>query len=154
MAWIVIQGAYVYLGMIWHGLAGESLTPGAIEAHGRQFLTLRWIQGAAWIATVAVFLAWLRRAHETAGALGDSAAGAVRWGPLGVFVLPGLTLVAALAQGLAAGLAVDGWRPLDLGGPMQLLLLAEVSEIAAAALAIFLVRRITARLDDRRRALT
>jgi hypothetical protein len=37
---------------------------------------------------------------------------------------------------------------------MQLLLLAEVSEIAAAALAIFLVRRITARLGDRRRALT
>jgi hypothetical protein len=56
VAWVVIQAAYVYLAMIWHGLAGESLAPGAIEAHGRQFLALRRIQISTWIATVAVFL--------------------------------------------------------------------------------------------------
>ena len=154
VAWMVIQGAYLYLGMVWHGLAGESLAPGAIETHGRQFLALRRIQIATWIVTVAGFLAWLRRAHETARALGGAEAGAARWGPLGVLFLPGLTLAAALAHALAAGLATDRLRPLDLGGPMQLLLLAELLEIAAAGLAILLVRRITARLEDRRRALT
>jgi len=151
---MVIQGAYLYLGMIWHGLAGESLAPGAIEAHGRQFLALRRIQIVMWIATVAVFLAWLRRAQGTARALDGSAGGAARWGLLWALSVPGLTFAAALAHAVAAGLATDRLRPLDLGGPMQLLLLAEILEIAAAALAILLVRRITARLEDRRRALT
>jgi hypothetical protein len=154
VAWVVIQAAYVYLAMIWHGLAGESLASGAIEAHGRQFLALRRIQIATWIATVAVFLIWLRRAREAARALGGSEAGAARWRPLVAFFLPGLTVAAALAHALAAGLAADRLRPLDLGGPMQLLLFAELLEIAAAVLAILLVRRITARQEDRRRALT
>ncbi|HSE03033.1 MAG TPA: hypothetical protein VLK35_02670 [Methylomirabilota bacterium] len=151
MAWIVIQGAYVYLGLIWHGLAGESLAPGAIETHGRQFLALRRIQVATWIGTGVAFLLWLRRARETARAL-DGAA--VRWGWLGVLVLPGLTVAAALAHALAAALAADRLRPLDLGGPMQSLVLGALLEIAAAVLAIVLVRRITRDLEERRRELT
>lgn len=151
---MVIQGAYVYLGMIWHGLAGESLAPGAIEAHGRQFLALRRIQIATWIVAASVLLAWLRRARQTARALGDPEAAAGsrerRMAPL----LAGLTLAAALAHGVAAAMAADRLRPLDPGGPMQLLVLAALLEIAAAVLAILLVRRITARLDDRRRTLT
>ena len=145
---MVIQGAYVYLGMIWHGLAGESLAPGAIETHGRQFLALRWIQLATWILTVAAFLVWLRRAR----ALGGFETRPARRGPLGVFFLPGVALGAALVHGLAVRLAADRLRPLDLGGPMQLLLLAEILEIAAAALAIVLVRRVTRGLDYRRPA--
>jgi len=145
---MVIQGAYVYLGMIWHGLAGESLAPGAIETHGRQFLALRWIQLATWIVTVAVFLVWLRHAR----ALGSFETRAAGWEPLRVFFLPGVALGAALAHGLAARLAADRLRPLDLGGPMQLLLLAEILEIAAAVLAIVLVGRVTRGLDYRRPA--
>ena len=64
-----------------------------------------------------------------------------------------LVLATALAHALAAGFAADRSRPLDLGGPMQLLLLAEILEIAAAVLAILLVRRITDRQEQRRRAL-
>lgn len=150
---MVIQGAYVYLGMIWHGLSGESLAPGAIETHGRQFLALRWIQLATWIVTVTVFLVWLLRARATARALGGFETRAAGWGPLGVFFLPGVALGAALAHGLAARLSADRLRPLDLGGPMQLLLLAEILEIAAAVLAIVLVGRVTRCLDYRRPAL-
>jgi hypothetical protein len=143
---MVIQGAHVYLGMIWHGLAGESLAPGTIEAHGRQFLALRRIQLATWIITVAAFLVWLRHAR----ALGNLEARAAGWGPLAVFFLPGVALGAALAHALAARVAADRLRPLDLGGPMQLLLLAEILEIAAAVLAIVLVGRVTRGLDYRR----
>jgi hypothetical protein len=57
-----------------------------------------------------------------------------------------------VVHGVAASLAADRLRPLDLGGPMQLLLLAEILEIAAAALAIVLVRRVTRGLDYRRPA--
>lgn len=149
VGWMVIQGAYVYLGMVWHGVAGESLAPGAIEEHGRQFLVLRWIQISVWTATVAAFLAWRRRARQSARALGDSAAARIRWGPVAAL----LALAAAAAHALAAGLAADPMKPLDLGGPMQLLLLAEILEIAAAVLGILLVRRVTGRLDARRRAL-
>jgi hypothetical protein len=140
VAWMVIQGASVYLGMIWHGLAGESLAPGAIEAHGRQFLALRRIQIATWLVAGAVFLAWLRRARQTPRAPGgcETAAGRPRRGTAAF--LAGSTLAAALAHGLAAALAVDRLRPLDLGGPMQLLVLAGLLEIAAAVLAIALVR--------------
>jgi hypothetical protein len=62
-----------------------------------------------------------------------------------------LAIAAALAHGLAAALATDPLRPLDLGGPMQLLMAALLLEIAAAAVTILLVRRITARLTQERR---
>ncbi|MGH7414886.1 MAG: DUF4328 domain-containing protein [Candidatus Rokuibacteriota bacterium] len=183
LAWMVIQGAYLYLGMVWHGLAGELLPPGAIETHGRQFLALRRIQAVAWLATILLFLVWLRRAQD----LARSPDGGSGWGTIAAFLVPGpnlvrpvrlvsalwhdsgprraaprgrvpwwvgwwwaLVLAAALAHALAAGLAGDQARPLDLGGPMQLLLLAEVLEIAAAVLAILVVRRITDRQEDAR----
>jgi hypothetical protein len=149
VGWMVIQGAYVYLGMVWHGAAGESLAPGAIEEHGRQFLVLRWIQIGVWTATAAAFLAWRHRARQRARALGDSEAARVRWGPVAALLI----LAAAAAHALAAGLAADPLRPLDLGGPMQLLMLAQILEIAAAGLGILLVRRLTDRLDARHRAL-
>lgn len=143
LAWMVVQGAYVYLGMVWHGLAAESLAPGAIEEHGRQFLALRWIQLATWGVTATTVLTWLGRARQAARARGRSVAAAGRWGPAAAVVT-----LAAVAHGLAAGLATDPLRPLDLGGPMQLLLLAALFEIAAAVLMILLVRRVTSRLDE------
>jgi hypothetical protein len=145
LAWMVVQGAYVYLGMVWHGLAAESLARGAIEEHGRQFLALRWIQLATWSVTATTVLLWLRRARQAARAQGGSLAARGRWGP-GVAVL---SLAAALAHGLAAGLATDPLRPLDLGGPMQLLLLGTLLEIAAAVVMILLVRRVTGLLEER-----
>lgn len=184
VAWMVIQGVYLYLGIVWHGLAGEFLAPGGIEAHIRQFLALRRIQAVVWIATIVLFLVWVRRAQNRAEALGGPVVVDSGWATIAVFLIPGLNLVrpvrlvsalwqagdprgaphgrvprwvrwwwalvlaAALAHGLAAGLAADRSRPLDLGGPMQLLVLAELLEIAAAVLAILLVRRITGRQED------
>jgi hypothetical protein len=190
VAWMVIQGAYLYLGMIWQGLAGESLPRGATEAHGRQFLVLRGIQVAAWTATITLFLAWLDRAQQNARVLGASGLGS-RGQMVAAFLVPGLNLVrpipimralwlasappgtsprgtmppwvrwwwalvlaAVVAHLGAAALAAEGWRPLDLGGPMQLLLVAELLEIGAAVLTMLLVRGVTDRQRDAWRALT
>lgn len=138
VAWMVIQGAYTYLGMVWHGLAAESLSPGAMESHGRQFLVLRGIQIATWLAIAALVLAWRRRVRRAA-----AGHGATEWGPLGRVGLA-LVGVAALAHGLAAALAARPLMPLDLGGPLQLLVLGALLEILAAVVAIVLVRRVTA----------
>ena len=141
---MTIQGAYIYLGMIWHGLAGRTLPPGAIEEHARQLLILRGIQMAAWLAIGVLVVIGLTRARAT------TAAGAgVRWSPLARVVVV-LAAAAGLAHGLALSLAADPLRPLDLGGPLQLLMVGALLEIATAATAIPLVRRVTARLEDRR----
>lgn len=187
---MVIQGAYLYLGIVWRGLAGEVFPPGTTEAHSRQFLTLRLIQAAVWITTIVLFLTWVRRVQRRAEALTGPETGGSRCGTLAAFLVPGLNLVgpvrlmsvlghatgtrpparqsrvpwwigwwwalvlaAALAHGLTTGLAADWSRPLDLDGPMQLLVLAELLEIAAGVLAILLIRRITGHQEDLRRAL-
>ncbi len=188
VAWMVIQGAYLYLGMTWHALAGEFLPRGTLDAHGRQFLALRRIQATAWVATLALFLAWLHQARRGARPGGVSWPGARRE-LITAILVPGLNLVrpvrsvsalwhasaprpatpvsgippwigwwwglvlaAALGHLTVAILAADRSRALDLGGPMQLLLLTEVAEIGAAVLAILVVRRIADRQDDARRS--
>jgi len=57
-----------------------------------------------------------------------------------------LTLIGALcAEAATGGLAESALLPLDLGGALQLLILAQALEIAAGALGIVVVRRISAR---------
>jgi hypothetical protein len=140
LAWMVVQGAYVYLGLVWHGLAGETVAPGALAEHGRQFLVLRAIHLATSIAAAATFFVWRARARRVArGPAGHArAAGRV------TLAAALLAIAAALAHGLAAGLADHPLRPLDLGGPMQLLVAGLLLEIAAAVVTILLVRRISA----------
>jgi hypothetical protein len=147
LAWMVVQGAYVYLGLVWHGLAGETLAPGALAEHGRQFLALRSMHLATSIAAAATFFVWLARARRVA----PGPAGPTRAAGRLTVAAALLAIAAALAHGLAAALATDPLRPLDLGGPMQLLMAALLLEIAAAAVTILLVRRITARLTEERR---
>ena len=150
LAWMVVQGAYVYLGLVWHGLAGEALAPGTLAEHGRQFLVLRSIQVAMSIAAATTFFVWLGRARRLARAPGADTRAAARL-RVAAALLAG---AAALAHGLAAGLADHPLRPLDLGGPMQLLVAALLLEIGAAAVTILLVRRITTGLAEGRRRVT
>jgi hypothetical protein len=148
LAWMVLQGAYVFLGMVWHAMALEVLPPGSFASHGRQFRVIRLLQGGAWIATVAVGIVWLsraaRRTGEPAGARrGGPGAGIVgtrrpgRW----VAWCLGSLAAAGLGEALAAGLAGSAGTPLDLSGAMQVLIVAQLLEIAAAVLGIVVVRR-------------
>ena len=148
LAWMTIQGAYTYLGAIWQELAGKALPSRAIEEHAHQFLILRGIQMAAWLAIGVLVLIWLTRRRATAG---EGTGAGARWSPL-ARVMAALAAAAGLAHGLALVLAADPFRPLDLGGPLQLLMVGALLEIAAAATGILLVRRFTARLEGRRRA--
>lgn len=175
LAWMVIQGCYTYLGLVWHGLAGEFLPGEGLARHARQFRALRYLQGAGWAVTALVFASWLYRIHLDLKALGRTG---LRYSPrqaaLSLFI-PGFNLVrpflavraiwAAGEPAFHAGtppwvawwwallLAASGAEvvvaaagdPLDLGGPMQALVLAQGFEIAAAVLGIVLVRRITQR---------
>jgi hypothetical protein len=143
-AWMLIQGAYVYLGMVWHGLAEEALPPGTLEAHRRQFLALRWFQVGAWVAIAAAGLAWLQQVHRRGRPRsGRRGSPLIAWWGI-------LAAAATLGQLAVAILAADRFTPLDLGGPMQLLLVAELAEIGAAVLAIVLVGRFAERAGKER----
>ena len=148
LSWMVIQGAYIYLGMVWHVLAREVLPGTSLAEHARQFRMLRYLQGAAWLVTAILAAVWSHRVHGSRRALGGEHSGsrggaglAWRWG----------LLLTAFAAELVAALLAGGAR-LDLGGPMQALILAQCLEIAGAVVGIALVRRITRRLEAVREA--
>jgi hypothetical protein len=192
LAWMVLQGAYVFLGLVWHALARELLPPGSLEAHGSQFRTVRIVQAVAWLATIAAFAAWLslvRRHRERLAATSSSAPPGLGVAPptapdVGSFRVaptPGkrrhageaapqgrsgvlrhtrevawwlaAIVTAALGETAAAVLAGGAGTPLDLGGAMQVLILAQLAEIAAAILTIALIRRVNLREEDRVRSL-
>jgi hypothetical protein len=150
LAWMVVQGAYVYLGLVWHGLAGQTAATGTLAEHGRQFLVLRSIHLATSIAAAATFFAWRARVRRVARGPDGPARAAGRL----TLAAASLAIAAVLAHGLAAVLANDPLRPLDLGGPMQLLVAGLLLEIAGAAVTILLVRRISARPVEERRPVT
>lgn len=143
LSWMAIQGAYIYLGMVWHGLAGEFLPGTSLAEHARQFRVLRYLQGAAWLVTALLAAAWFHRVRVSRRALGgehaDSGGGGVV--PAWCWAL----FLTALGAELVATLLAGGAR-LDLGGPMQTLIIAQCLEIAGAVVGIVLVRRITRRL--------
>jgi hypothetical protein len=139
LSWMVIQGAYIYLGMVWHGLAKEFLPGTSLAEHARQFRILRYVQGAVWLLTAMLSAVWFHRVRRNPrapdGARSDSRGGA------GIAWCCALLLTAFGAE-LVATLLAEG-APLDLGGPMQMLLLAQCLQIAGAVVGIGLVRRIT-----------
>jgi hypothetical protein len=148
LSWMVIQGAYIYLGMVWHGLAREFLPGTSLAEHARQFRILRYLQGAVWLLTVMLSAVWLLRVRRSRRALDGEHAGAqggtrLAW----CWAL----LLTAFGAELVATLLAGGAR-LDLGGPMQTLILAQCLEIAAAVVGIVLVRRTTRRLEAVREA--
>lgn len=142
LSWMAIQGAYIYLGMVWHGLAGEFLPGTSLAEHARQFRVLRYLQGAAWLVTALLAAAWFHRVRVSRRALGGEHAGSGDGvGPAWCWAL----FLTALSAELVATLLAGDVR-LHLGGPMQALIIAQCLEIAGAVVGIVLVRRITRRL--------
>jgi len=143
LSWMVIQGAYIYLGMVWHGLAKEFLPGTSLAEHARQFRILRYLQGVVWLLTGILAAAWFHRIRRSRRALGgehsDSKGGA------GLAWCRGLFLTAFSAELIAALLA--GGARLHLGGPLQTLIIAQCLEIGGAVVGIVLVRRITRRVE-------
>ena len=57
LAWIALQAGLVFVELIWRIAAARADFGDLIVAHWSQFRTLRWLQGLAWVATAALFLA-------------------------------------------------------------------------------------------------
>jgi len=144
LSWMVIQGAYIYLGMVWHGLAREFLPDTSVAEHARQFQMLRYLQAVAWLLTAMLAAVWFRRVRRIPRALdGVHSDGQGRAGLAWCWAL----LLTAFGAELVATLLAGGAR-LDLGGPLQALVLAQCLQIAGAVLGIVLVRRITRRTSS------
>jgi hypothetical protein len=122
LAWLALQAVFIVVEVMWRVVAGrEELRP-LLSAHVDQFHTLRWLQGALWVVTAAVFVRWGGRAvHRRV----------VWWWVL---------LVAAVASEAAARiLAVWSGGPLDFGPAMAVLAVGQLLTIAAAVVGIALV---------------
>lgn len=68
-AWVVVLGVYTLLQRVWLGLAGR-VGAAEIETHVAQVQFARRFQVLLALATVVVFLLWLRRAHRNLRMLG------------------------------------------------------------------------------------
>jgi hypothetical protein len=93
LAWLVIVGMYTLLDRIWNGMAGRLAAADTLEAHMSQLNALRLIQGLAWLATAAVFLWWLYRAHRNLPALGAADLGFTPRSAVSAFFVPVLNVV-------------------------------------------------------------
>jgi Domain of unknown function (DUF4328) len=65
LAWLALQAVFVVVEITWRVVAGrEELRP-LLATHIDQFRTLRWLQGALWVVTAAVFVRWVGRALQS-----------------------------------------------------------------------------------------
>jgi hypothetical protein len=160
LAWMAIQGALVFLEIVWRALAGSDDWRPLVEAHARQFTGLRALEAGTWLVTAALFAGWLRRVRLALvldGRLVGGTSPVRPWRlmletwraavprPVASRVPPllgwwwGLAWLAlaletwALVRLLAAGTA------LELGRGLMLALVASAVEIAVAVLTVFLV---------------
>jgi hypothetical protein len=152
LAWLAVQGALVFVNMLWHAVAGYQVRS-LIEAHVRQFATLRSMQLLAWLVTAGVGAAWLRRLRASRRVLASRQGPGRARLPLaprrGLMVaLGGLAAVALAADLLARALAFRSGGPLALGLLLQLLVLGQVAAGAAAALAIAAVLGVDRRFAE------
>ena len=147
LSWMVIQAAYIYLGMVWHGLAKEFLPGTSLAEHARQFRILRLLQGGVWLLTAVLGAIWLHQVRRVRALDGPRSGG--RGGAWLAWCWA--LLLTAFGAELVAALLAGGGR-LDLGGSMQMLILAQFLEIAGAVVGIVLVRRTTRHLDAVREA--
>jgi hypothetical protein len=160
LGWLAIQGSFVFLELVWRAVAGRENWRPLLDAHARQLTWLRAVEATAWLATIAVFVFWLRRVRASliSGGPRVEHVSAMRpwrlllqtWraavrGPAVSRVPPLLgwwwallwTVVGvemwALVRLVAAG------TPLELGRGLMLVLVASALEIALAVLTVFVV---------------
>lgn len=160
LAWLAIQASLVFLELVWRALAGSEDWRPLLEAHARQFTRLRLLEAAAWLATAAVFVAWLRRVRARLARDGRLVGGASPVRPLRLMLetwraclprratarvpaLPGswwlLVCAAVGAEAWALVRLLAAGTPLELGRGLMLVLLASALEIAAAVVTVFVV---------------
>ena len=159
LAWMAMQASFVLLELVWRAVAAEENWRPLIEAHARQFTWLRTLEAAAWLATAALFVGWMRRIRKSLIAAGRLSGGASALRPLrltaqmwravvgggGARVSPRLGWWWAL---LCAVAGVEAWAlvrlvvagtPLELGRGLMLVVVASALEIALAVLTVFVV---------------
>jgi hypothetical protein len=160
LAALAIQGTFVFLEIVWRALAGPDDWRPLVEAHARQFTTLRALEAVAWLTTAALFVAWVRRARALLareGRLVDGASAVRPWRLMVEMWHAAVPRRAALRVPPLLGwwwalvwtaLGVEVWGlvrlvaaglALELGRGLMLVLLASGLEIAAAVLTVFVV---------------
>jgi hypothetical protein len=160
LAWLAIQGAFLFLEIVWRALAATENWRPLVEAHARQFTWLRTLEAAAWLTTAALFVVWLRRVRSALALEGRLVGRASPVRPLRLMLetwraaVPGraasrmppllgwwwaLAWIAlgletwALVRRLAAGTA------LEMGRGLMLVVVASGLELATAVLTVFVV---------------
>jgi Domain of unknown function (DUF4328) len=97
LAWLALQAVFVLVEVMWRVVAGrEELRP-LLAAHVDQFRTLRWLQGALWVVTAAVFLRWVGRALQSLPSLDATGLPYAPRQAMMAFLLPGPNLVRPIA---------------------------------------------------------
>jgi Domain of unknown function (DUF4328) len=145
LAWLALQAVFVVIEVTWRVVAGrEELRP-LLAVHVGQFRTLRWLQGALWVVTAAVFVRWVGRALQSLPALDATAAPYAPRQVMLAFLVPGPNLVRPIA---VVGQLWNASHPTETvgrpaGAPARvvwwwaLLVLAVVAETAARILAVW-----------------
>jgi hypothetical protein len=170
LAWVAVQGSFVFIEIVWHALAGPEDWRPLVNAHARQFTWLRALEAVAWLATAALFVACLRRVRAGLAREGRLVRGASPVRPLRLMLETWRAAVPRRAAArvppllgwwwalMGAALGVETWAlvrllaagtALELGRGLMLVLLASGLEIAAAVLTVFVVIAIQDGLDTR-----
>ena len=160
LAWLAMQASFVFLELVWRAVGARDNWRPLVEAHARQFAWLRALEAMAWLATVAVFVAWLRPIRTSLMTTQRVAGGASARRPWRLMVqtwraaVPGadasrvpppLRWWWALVWGVVA---VESWAlvrlvlagtALELGRGLMLVIVGSALEIALAVLTIFVV---------------
>ena len=92
-AWVVLIGVFTLLQRVWLSLGGVVVSA-SIETHVAQLQAARRIQGLLDLATVAVFLGWIWRAHRNVRMLGVARLGFSPRAAVAAFLIPMVNLVA------------------------------------------------------------
>lgn len=145
LAWLVMQGALVFIELAWRTVAARADYRALLATHLAQFRVLRAIQLALWLVTAAAFVRWVGQAQTNLPMLGATG---IRYAPrvaMRAFLVPGYRLerpVAALRELWNASdpryPAGDTWRgaptPARVRWWWALLLCALLAEMVVGAL--------------------
>lgn len=157
LAWVVMVAAISFVNRLWLALGGYAIEEESMADHLRRLDLLRGVQLAAVAMTIVSVSIWARRlprrrdgrspllpgrGHPLPPAEESAPVPWLRWW----WAMIGLAIAADLAVRV---LALAGRAPLAPGGPLPLFLAGEILKIAAAALTIALILRITQRRRPR-----